>query len=524
MTNRMRSARLMLMAFLFIFSAQGAAEEMGQTSDGAAESKHKVLYEDAIIAESLGHIDEAKFRWQTIYSQTKPQDRYHILSRLKLCSYGSVVCERGDLPGTANATALKEIQMVEGESRTINFPELPPDARIGGTLKSAARVKLDLSKKQLQIDAKGNEQVPFTIVGGDGRKHYDVLLTVVETGLRSIAQEIERLCETIDGLEIKIVNRKVVVDGQLTDPKELERVNKVVGLYEKTKVTSLVRLSPSYEKKIAQAIANDINNPEIVVRSLNGQFLLEGSAGDESERQRAETIASKYISRNLASSSSDTGERVEEANSKIVNFIIPKSAPPPGPGKILQLDLIWLRITPKTSAAAKPGKQSSDYGLESWPLLKEQFGENPHVEQIRATTLMGTDGHASHFDLKNLFESKSRVPWSEGLLTAKGTVLNFRSDSVTIDLQRNLNGNGITVHEPESASLTVRSGHSAVVWSIIRGQRTLGRQPASKVSGEAYVLLVRPVIKTSASQGTGFFEEKLNFSNKGFDPIEAEKD
>ncbi len=107
-------------------------------------------------------------------------------------------------------------------------------------------------------------------------------------------REIKGLLADIEGIEIKLINNKVVVDGQILLPKDLNRVYSVVSQYPDM-ASSLVTLSPLAQKKIAEFIERDINNPEIHVRPVNEKFILEGVANDEAEKQRAEIIAKTYV-------------------------------------------------------------------------------------------------------------------------------------------------------------------------------------------------------------------------------------
>jgi hypothetical protein len=52
---------------------------------------------------------------------------------------------------------------------------------------------------------------------------YELLLDVKETNLRKVAAEIRSLIGDIDGVRVKILNNKVIVDGMVLLPKEVSR-------------------------------------------------------------------------------------------------------------------------------------------------------------------------------------------------------------------------------------------------------------------------------------------------------------
>ena len=98
----------------------------------------------------------------------------------------------------------------------------------------------------------------------------------------------------MDGIEIKIYNKKVIIDGQVMLPRDMDRINKVLADYEPRLVKSLVTYSPEAQKKIAELIENEIGYPEVTVRYAYNRFLLEGCVSNAEERQRAQSIADLY--------------------------------------------------------------------------------------------------------------------------------------------------------------------------------------------------------------------------------------
>ena len=118
-------------------------------------------------------------------------------------------------------------------------------------------------------------------------------IDVQKDNLHKIAAEVRDLLLAVDGIEVKIYNKKVVIDGQILLPKEMDRIKAVKAQYGPM-VESLVTYSPEAQKKIAEIIEKEIGYPEVTVRYAHNRFLLEGCVSLEAERDRALSIANLY--------------------------------------------------------------------------------------------------------------------------------------------------------------------------------------------------------------------------------------
>ena len=129
------------------------------------------------------------------------------------------------------------------------------------------------------------------------RLHIDIQ----KDNLHKIAAELRDLLVSIDGIEVKIYNKQVFVDGQVLLPREMDRVNEVISKYGSNLVRSLVKFSPEAQKKIAEIVEKEIGHPEITVRYAYNRFLLEGCVSTEQESSKAHDIADLYTQWNISS-------------------------------------------------------------------------------------------------------------------------------------------------------------------------------------------------------------------------------
>jgi len=121
-----------------------------------------------------------------------------------------------------------------------------------------------------------------------------VNIDIQKTNLHRIVAELRDLLIAVDGIEFKIYNKKVIIDGQVMLPREMDRIRQVISKYDKNLVENLVVYSPEAQKKIAETIEQEIEYPEVTVRYVHNRFLLEGCVNSRSERTRADNIARLY--------------------------------------------------------------------------------------------------------------------------------------------------------------------------------------------------------------------------------------
>ena len=126
-------------------------------------------------------------------------------------------------------------------------------------------------------------------------------IDVQKDNLHKIAAELRDLLIAIDGIEVKIYNKKVIIDGQILLPREMDRIRAVIAQYEPRLVQSLVTYSPEAQKKIAEIVEKEIGYPEVTVKYAYNRFLLEGCVNSPTEERRAVSIANLYTQWDVSS-------------------------------------------------------------------------------------------------------------------------------------------------------------------------------------------------------------------------------
>ena len=449
------------------------------------------------------------------------------------------------------------------------IPLAPRGFNKAGTYRPITKLQFNGSRKILRFyPRKVGVGTLFIKDPNTGSIVYEYRIDVRKTNLQQIAREIRSLLNEIEGIQIRIINNKVVVDGQILLPSDVNRIHSVVKQYGNL-ASSLVTLSPIAQSKIAQLIERAINNPEIRARAINGKFILEGDANSPSEKTRAEIIAKTYVPDVVIDEAVADKKILERKSDIVINLINVKPAPQRSPGKIVQLVVHYVELqkdytkgfrfqwTPDigdsseisfTSGGRSPGGVVSTItGTISNLLPKLNWAkEHGHARILQSSSLIVEDGK------KGVLNSLSRIPYT--VVTAEGLpstnfeevglrtnitpqILGARSDSIKLNLTFAVKSLvSISEQGPLTSSrelqtvIVIRSSASAAVGGLISNDSgtnynklpaNTSRNPiislyASKDfrrSQSQFVVFVTPIIKSSASAGSEKIKRKFRLRN-----------
>lgn len=395
-------------------------------------------------------------------------------------------------------------------------------------------------------------------------------LEVRKSKLDTVAREMKSLLGDIEGVAIKIVNNKVIVDGQIVIPKDMNRIYSVVQQYG-DQATSLVTLSPIAQKRLAEFIEKDIGNPEVQVRALNDKFILTGTVNSEDEKNKAEIMAKAYVQPIYLEPAEREGilRKPRPANDGIINLINVRQAATPPPGKAIQLVVHYVELSKSYQKAFRfqfmPGLSdqskfefstgNSTASGSSWTLTgtidqllpklnwAKQHG---YARILESTTLVVQDGK------KGILNSTREIPYQTangdrgipitafkdvGIATAITPVIyDERSDSISLAMEFDISSLvGLTDQGPLTArnkittDLVVRSGQSAAVGGLISNGTTTDYNKLPKGASEnpiisllaskafqrnqsQFVVFITPIIKGSASAGSEKIKKKFRLA------------
>lgn len=458
------------------------------------------------------------------------------------------------------------LTLTVGIDQDTKLPPLPDDVDFGGTFRENVKASISRELNVLRFSPKKEGSSVLTIIDKKTKKvvaEYNI--SIKKSRLDGVANEIRALLGDVEGITIKVVNNRVVIDGQVLLPKDLSRIYNVIQQFGE-QASSLVTLSPLALKKITEYIVRDINNPEIEVRAVNDKLILQGWANSENERTRAEIIAKTYMPDLFVEAAEEKGviKKRKPANDGVINLIEIKDAPAAPPPKMVQLVVHYVELKKDYSKSFRfewrPGIEDGSgvkfsSGESGSSLVSAITGtinnlipklnwakQHGYARVLESTSLTVQDGKKG--EIKQLTKQPYSVIGKEGTqgtafadvgisAVITPTIMGDKSGSVQLDMNFSIstmlgtvaNGAPITSENVINSLITVRDRQSAAVGGLIKNSSSTGfnRNPGGAADPiislyaskdfqrdqSQFVVFLTPIIKTSASQGSEQIKKKF---------------
>jgi pilus assembly protein CpaC len=472
----------------------------------------------------------------------------------------------------ANATADEKksgyVTLSIGSYHDEKIPGAPGDISVTGTFRRLTKVEYNAEEKVLRFYPQQVGVGTLIIKDKSDRIIYEYTVDVRKTDLDKVAREIKSLINTIEGVTVRILNNKVVVDGQILLPQDMKRIHSVVKQYG-DRATSLVTLSPAAQNKIAQFIERKINNPEVRVTAVNNKFILEGMVDNPDEKSRCEIIAKMYVPDVVIDEAVADKKVLERKADIVINMIAVRPAPDQEPGKIIQMVVHFVELqkdyTKQFRFQWRPdigdgssldfssgGRSPGGFGATITGTIRNLLPklnwakEHGFARVLQSTSLIVEDQKLGTLN------SLTRLPYQ--VVNAQGQpstnfeetglrasitprVLGARSDTVKLEMSFAVKSLiSYTAAGPLTSSreiqtvIHVRSGQSAAVGGLITNDSATNynklppdASPNPIISLYAskdfrrnqsqFVVFVTPIIKSSASSGAEEIKRKFRLSN-----------
>lgn len=457
------------------------------------------------------------------------------------------------------------IDLLMGGIENKSYTGLPSGVTFEGDFRKVVGAGWDAANGKIQFRPKKTGVGTMLIVDGSKNVIKEIRITVTENNLSKVAREVSNLLGTIEGINVKIINSKVIVDGEVMLPRDMNRIVSVLKNYQ-GQTSNLVTISPLAEKKIAEYIEKDINNPEIHCRSVNGKFILEGWAGDGQEKSKAEVIAKTYVPDEVVEDCVALGKCNKPKLFSVINLINVKEGKAAEPGKIVRMTVHYVELQkdyeksfrfqwmPDLDDGAKlefgagdrsPGASlvSSITGTISNLLPKLNWAkQHGFARVLQSSSLLVVDGQKG--DIRSTIRIPYLVAGPQGvqstnfeeagmITTITPKVTGARSDSVRLQMDFSVKSLlGITSKGPLISNsqiqtvVVVRSTQSAAVGGLVQASTgtdfnklpaEVSKNPiislyASKSfrrNQSQFVVFVTPQIQSSASEGAEQIKQKF---------------
>jgi pilus assembly protein CpaC len=462
----------------------------------------------------------------------------------------------------------KFIYLTLGIDYDEKIPPMPGVISFKGDFKRVTGVSYLKNIQSLHFAPKSEGIASLGIYNKSGKKIAEYHLIVRKSKLDAVAREIQSLLGDIEGVTVRILNNKVIVDGQVLLPADMSRVLNVVAQF--GDAASLVTMSPMALRKIADFIARDINNPEIEVRALNDKIILSGWANSEDEQKNAGLIAQFYMPPLV--SDTDAASRIQRrkpnasAPEGVVNLIKIKQQPAPPPSKIVQVVLHYVELSKNYSKSFhfqfmpniddgsgiqfQSGDSSTGATSQFTGTINALFPKlnwlttHGYARVLESGTVMVKEGEKAHFERTSKMPVNNVVSTGGAIASGGGeqtgivtdvtpTLTGERSDSVDLDLSFKImsptgtTSSGLIVATNQIVSkLVVRSTQSAAVGGLITNNSVTGYNklpsgaPANPILSlytskdfsrdqSQFVVFVTPIIRSSASAGAEKIKKKF---------------
>lgn len=446
--------------------------------------------------------------------------------------------------------------------------EAPDDISVSGTFRKYTSIQYNSEDKTLRFTPRSVGVGTVIVSNKKGEILYQFTVDVRKTDLEKVAREIKSLLNTIDGISVRILNNKVVVDGQILLPSDMKRIHSVVKQYGNM-ATTLVTLSPVAQNKIASFIERKINNPEVRVSAVNNKFILEGMVDSPEEKTRAEIIAKMYVPDVIIDEAVADKKVLERKADVVINMIQLRPAPDQEPGKIIQMVVHFVELQKDynkafrfqwrpdigdgssinfSSGGRSPGGVAATItGTISNLLPKLNWAkEHGFARVLQSTSIIVED------QKQGTLNSITRLPYQvvnaqgqpstnfeeTGLRASiKPQILGARSDSVKLEMSFAVKSlisysaqGPLTSAREIQTTIHVRSGQSAAVGGLITNDSATNynKLPADASANpiislyasrdfrrnqSQFVVFVTPIIKSSASSGSEEIKRKFRLTN-----------
>lgn len=424
----------------------------------------------------------------------------------------------------------QKVDLMLGIYKDLELTDLPDETQFKiADRKFSSRVDIswDNKRKILRLVPKtaGTTLITFLDKKTD-RVLKQLRVFINKNDLDRVAKEIKNLLGNIEGIQIRVMSDRVVVDGQIILVSDFNRIVSVLGQYGPGKAVSLVQLSPLAMTKIASLIERDINNPQITVRVVNGFFILEGVARDLDERDEALRIAQAYMPPGVseyATASPFPGMSIvkkkiasdgEFVLGNVLNHLRIQPEPPSQPPKVIQIILHYVELQKSyargfsfqwiptlgdgtqlemssniSSGATSIGGTITAIIQNLLPKLN-WAREHGHARILQSVSVIVENGNQGKFtsqrDIPFQVTSPTGVASAEksqvGInATVVPTITGARSDIISMkidfsvgELLEQTPAGPITSNNQVATNITVRSGQSAAIGGLVTSRSTTG--------------------------------------------------
>ncbi len=251
----------------------------------------------------------------------------------------------------------RRLLLTSGEDKAVdlNFDVSPEVSGItigNPTLLATTLVKIG-QKRQIVFKPLKPGDTNITVRDADGTIRLIFNARITGSNLLRVAGEVRSLLRDVEGLDIRIVGPKVILEGEILVPNDYARLLTVVG--DKAYgdfIMNLTTLSPLALQFLAKKIQEDINvfAPGVKTRVVNGLIFLEGTVDTIDQANRAKNIALLYLPEIKPANPLGRFEAEGQATrlpgrNLVQTFIIVNAPPPKKQDKLVRITAYFVELS-----------------------------------------------------------------------------------------------------------------------------------------------------------------------------------
>jgi len=185
-----------------------------------------------------------------------------------------------------------QVNVLEGDYATYTLNYSISRLAIGDPSVADYKAERAGGKVDLLINGKRPGSTNLLIYDAQGQLKEELTINVLVKDLEAFKTQVEEILGPVDGLIMRVVSGKLLIEGEVTTPREMERILMVVG--ESPQVMNLAVVSPRSLEIVARSIHERLGDDNIKVMPVGQNIVLEGVVFSEAASNRYEQMARLY--------------------------------------------------------------------------------------------------------------------------------------------------------------------------------------------------------------------------------------
>lgn len=206
-------------------------------------------------------------------------------------------------------------------------------------------------KRQIVFKPLKAGETTVTVRDADGTLRLIFKVVVTPSNILRRAGEMRELLRDIEGIDVKIVGQKIIIDGEVLVPSDYGRLLSVITdkAYSDV-VMNLTTLSPLAMQVLAKRIQEDVNSfaPNVRTRVVNGVIFLEGAVDNKDAADRAIQIARVYLPEvkpgNPIASRDPSAQSLAVGRQLVQTFIVINPPPPKKQERLVRVTVNFVEL------------------------------------------------------------------------------------------------------------------------------------------------------------------------------------